>query len=138
MTKWVTIQEASVMLGMSERTIWRRITDGSIEAKLEGTRRLIKVVTEDDNPVIDDMPLTDKNNLIKWLRNELKERNKQIEHLQEEMKNNRDKSDAIIMRLTEEFEAQRLLFLGLKVEKKRDRSFWKLLGKSSGNDDVEQ
>ena len=137
MTKWVTIQEASVMLGMSERTIWRRITDGSIEAKLEGTRRLIKVVTEDDNPVIDDMPLTDKNNLIKWLKNELKERNKQIELLQAEVKSNRDRSDAIVMRLTEELEAQRLLFLGLKVEKKRDRSFWKLLGKSSGNDDVE-
>jgi hypothetical protein len=138
MTKWVTIQEASVMLGMSERTIWRRVSDGSIEAKLEGTRRLIKVVTEDDKAVIDDMPLTDKNNLIKWLHNELKERNKQIELLQAEVKEIRDRSDAIVMRLAEELEAQRLLFLGLKVEKKRDRSFWKLLGKSSGNDDVEQ
>lgn len=136
MTKWVTITEASVILGMSERTIWRRVSSGAIEAKLDGNRKLVKVVTPDDNNVILDMPTTDKDNLIKWFKNELDDRNKHIEQLQEDIKNTRDRSDAIIMKLTEELEAQRLLFQGLKVDKKRDRSFWKLLGKSGDDSDT--
>jgi predicted DNA-binding protein (UPF0251 family) len=131
MTKWVTIPEASVILGVSERTIWRRIADGTYEAKTEGTRKLIKIVTNDDVNVIDDMPSTDKDGMINWLKNQLEDRNKQIDNLHQEIKNNRDKSDAIIMKLTEELEAQRLLFQGIKPEKKRDRSFWKLLGKNN-------
>lgn len=132
----MTITEASVILGMSERTIWRRVSSGAIEAKLDGNRKLVKVVTPDDNNVILDMPTTDKDNLIKWFKNELDDRNKHIEQLQEDIKNTRDRSDAIIMKLTEELEAQRLLFQGLKVDKKRDRSFWKLLGKSGDDSDT--
>jgi predicted DNA-binding protein (UPF0251 family) len=135
MTKWVTISEASVILGVSERTIWRRIADGTYEAKTEGTRKLVKVVTTDDVSVINGMPSTDKDGMINWLKNQLEDRNKQIDNLHQEIKNNRDKSDAIIMKLTEELEAQRLLFQGIKPEKKRDRSFWKLLGKN--NDEPE-
>ncbi|HGJ64728.1 TPA: hypothetical protein ENS27_04980 [bacterium] len=135
MTKWVTISEASVILGVSERTIWRRIADGTYEAKIEGTRKLVKVVTTDDVSVVNGMPSTDKDGMINWLKNQLEDRNKQINNLHEEIKNNRDKSDAIIMKLTEELEAQRLLFQGIKPEKKRDRSFWKLLGKN--NDEPE-
>jgi len=136
MTKWVTISEACVILGMSERTIWRRISDGTIEARLEGTRRLIKVVTDSDENDINIMTATDKDGMIKWFRNELEERNKQIKSLQEEIKNNRERSDTIIMKLTEELEAQRILFQGIKQDKKKDRSFWKLLGKSGDDSDT--
>jgi uncharacterized protein YeeX (DUF496 family) len=133
MTKWVTIQEASVILGMSERTVWRRVADSSIEAKIEDNKKLVKVVTDDDNNVIDGMSLSDKDGLIRWLKNELVERNKQIDKLQIEIKNNRERSDSIIMKLAEEIEFQRQICQGIKPERKRDKSFWRLLGKS-GND----
>jgi hypothetical protein len=90
-------------------------------------------VTDDDNNVIDGMSLSDKDGLIRWLKNELVERNKQIDKLQIEIKNNRERSDSIIMKLAEEIEFQRQICQGIKPERKRDKSFWRLLGKS-GND----
>jgi 5-bromo-4-chloroindolyl phosphate hydrolysis protein len=133
MTKWVTIQEASVILGMSERTVWRKVANGSIEAKTEGKKKYVKIATNDDNNVSIVIAMTDKDDIIKYLKNELEERNKQIEQLRVEIKNNRDRSDAIIMKLAEELEFQRQICQGQKPERKRDKSFWRLLGKS-GND----
>jgi predicted RNA-binding protein with PIN domain len=130
MTKWVTIQEASVILGMSERTVWRKVADGSIEAKSEGKKKYVKIATNDDNNGSIVMTMTDKNDIIKYLKNELEERNKQIEQLRVEIKNNRDRSDAIIMKLAEELESQSRLFQGLKSERKSNKSFWKLLGRN--------
>ena len=130
MTKWVTIQEASVILGMSERTVWRKVANGSIEAKSEGNKKYVKIVTNDDSSDIDVMTMTDKDDIIEYLKNELEERNKQIEHLQTELKNNRERSDSIIMKLAEELEFQRQICQGVKPERKRDKSFWRLLGKN--------
>jgi 5-bromo-4-chloroindolyl phosphate hydrolysis protein len=133
MTKWVTIQEASVILGMSERTVWRKVANGSIEAKSEGKKKYVKIVTGDDSNDAVVMTMADKDGIIKYLKNELEERNKQIENLQTELKNSRERSDSIIMKLAEELEFQRQICQGIKPERKRDKSFWRLLGKS-GND----
>ena len=134
MTKWVTITEAVGILGMSERTIWRRVADGSIEARSEGNKKYVKIVSDDDNSGTIDTSLSDKDGMIKWLKNELEERNKQINRLQEEIKNNRERSDSIIMKLAEEIEFQRQICQGLKPERKRDKSFWRLLGKSNNTE----
>jgi len=136
MTKWVTVSEASVMLGMSERTIRRHVAKGSIEARIEGGRRYIGIEDDADknaNTGGNVMTMLDKDDMVKWLKNELEERNKQMDRLQEEIKNNRERSDSIIMKLAEEIEFQRQICQGLKPERKRDKSFWRLLGKS-GND----
>lgn len=138
MTKWVTVSEASVILGMSERTIWRRVAEGSIEAKSEHGRRYISVdvsIDNDDNVVSNGMTNTDRNDIINFLRTELADRNKLIEQLQTEVKSVRERSDTIIMKLTQELESQRRLFQGLKPGKKKDRSFWNLLGKSDDKTD---
>lgn len=129
MTTWMTISEASVILGMSERTIWRRISEGKLEAKLDGNRRLVKIEVDDDKSDIIGMTMSDKDALIKWLRNELDEKNEQIQRLQMELKQNRERSDAIIMRLTEELEAQRRL---LEQQHTRGKEpFWRRLSKAN-------
>jgi len=133
MAKWVTISEATVILGVSERTMQRRIANGSIEAKVDGKKKYVNIATEGDNGDNNVTPMSDKDDMIKWLKNELDERNKQIERLQIEIKNNRERSDSIIMKLAEEIEFQRQVCQGIKPERKRDRSFWKLLG-ISGDD----
>ncbi len=138
MTKWVTVSEASVILGMSERTIWRHVSKGSIEAKTENGRRYISVDGDSDSNdivVSNVMTKTDNNDIVNYLKTELAERNKLIEQLQTENKSIRERSDTIIMKLTQELEAQRRLFQGLKPGKKKDRSFWNLLGKSGDSDD---
>jgi len=135
MTKWVTVSEASAILGVSERTLWRRVAKGIIEARLEGGRKLVKIDENTDKTAKVSVTMTDKNDIINWLKAELENKNKQIDQLQAELKLNRERSDAIIMKLTQELEYQRKLFQGLKLDKKKDRSFWKLLGKSDDGQD---
>lgn len=130
----MTVSEASVILGVSERTLWRRVAKGIIESRLEGGRKLVKIddnIDKHDNNILS---MTDKNDIIKWLKAEVEMKNKQIEELQAELKLNRERSDAIILKLTQELEYQRRLFQGLKSDKKKDRSFWKLLGKSDSDE----
>ncbi len=134
MTKWVTLAEASGILGISERTIWRRVSNGIIEAKREGRRTLVKIDENTDTYVGQSQSLSDKDDIIKWLKAEIETKNKQIEQLQVELKLNRERSDAIIMKLTQELEYQRLLFQGSKPVKKKDHSFWKLLGKNDSDE----
>ena len=143
MTKWVTISEASVILGMSERTVWRRISEGLLEAKSEDNKRLVKVEVPDDMADVIGMTVSDTGTLIKWLKKEVGEKNEmlerlkielneksnQIKSLEEEIKSNRERSDAIIMRLAEELEAQRLVFEGKQPKDRSNESFWKRFAK---------
>ena len=126
MTTWVTVSQASSILGMSERSIRRHISEGKIESKLEGTRRLVRIDVKDDNAGIIGMTMSDKDALIGWLKNELEERNKQIERLQEEMTRDRERADDMVMRLADELEAQRNILESQQSGRKRSRSFWRL------------
>ena len=133
-TKWVTVAQAAGILGISERSVRRRIAQGSLEAKLENNRRLVKM-TADDGLVTASMTLSDKDALIRWLKNELEERNRQIERLQDEIKRNYERSDTIIMRLADELEAQRNILEGKQPKRKRDDSFWRRLRRLDAGDD---
>ncbi len=146
MTEWLSVSEASVILGMSERTLRRRIAEGKIESKYENGRRFVRLdgvqydSDKDDNL---DMPLSDKDAILKWmrkeldtksemiekLRNEIAIKNEYIQKLQNELKENRERSDAIIIKLAEELEAQRLIFEGHKVKGKSSDSFWRRIAK---------
>jgi hypothetical protein len=81
------------------------------------------------------MTVADKDALIKWLQNELEERNRQIERLQEEIRRNQERSDTIVLRLADELEAQRALFEGKKPRRKRDESFWQRLRRIDSEDE---
>ncbi|MFC1714845.1 hypothetical protein ACFL6S_14350 [Candidatus Poribacteria bacterium] len=135
MTTWVTVSQASGILGMSERSIRRHAAEGKLESRLEGARRLVRVDVPDDNPDIIGMPTSDKDALIRWLKNELEERNKQMNLLQEEMRLGRERSDEIIMRLADELEAQRNILEGRPPRRKRDESFWRRLRRGEINQD---
>jgi len=128
MTKWVTINEAIGILGMSERSIRRHVADGKLQSKIEGNKRLIWIETQNDINGISVMTNKDKDNLIAWLKNQLEEKNKQIQRLQEELKQNRERSDAIVIKLAEELEAQRNILEGKPGKRKRDESIWRRLG----------
>lgn len=128
MSKWVTINEAIDILGMSERSVRRHVKDGKLQSKIEGGRRLIWIESQNVIHDINVMTNKDKDDLISWLKNQLEEKNKQIQRLQEELKQNRERSDAIVIKLAEELEAQRNILEGKPGKRKRDESFWRRLG----------
>lgn len=136
MTKWVTISEAAVILGMSERTVWRKISKGILESRMDKSKRLVKLDEDDkltDDNVIELQTLSDKDALLRWIKNELdrkneiieslrielKEKEKRIEHLEAEIRTIRERSDTIVMKLAEELSAQRMLLEG-KLPKRKD------------------
>ena len=129
MTTWVTVSQASDILGMSERSVRRHVSDGKVASKIEGNRRLVKIETADDSDVIPVMTSSDKDAIIGWLKNELEQKNKQINHLHDEIKQNSERSDAIVMKLMDELEAQRISLTDRQFKKKIDRTFWKRLGR---------
>lgn len=135
MTSWVTVSQASDILGMSERSIRRHIAEAKLESKLEGNRRLIKVAVKDTDVPVIGMPLADRDALIAWLKNELEERNTQIARLLEEMALSRERSDSIVMRLADELEAQRSILEGRQPRRKRDDSFWRRLRRGEDAED---
>jgi len=47
MTAWTPVSEAAAMLGVSERTIWRRIKSETIDSRSENGRTLVKLDDED-------------------------------------------------------------------------------------------
>ena len=135
MTTWVTVMQASDIFGMSERSVRRHISQGKLEAKLDGNRRLVKVEVDDDNIGVLGMTISDKDALVNWLKNELEERNKQIARLQDEIERNHERSDTIIMKLADELEAQRRILEGGLPKKKRDESLWQRLRRAEASDD---
>ncbi|MBD3183081.1 helix-turn-helix domain-containing protein [Candidatus Poribacteria bacterium] len=130
MTKWVTVSQASDILGMSERTVRRYISDGKIQSKMQSGRRMVGVDVADDKVAEIVMSENDKDMIISMLRNELDEKNKQIEKLQEEIRVNHERSDAIIMKLADELEAQRKLLEDRKDDNSRGESLWQKIRRS--------
>lgn len=158
MTEWMTVSEASDILGMSERTLRRHIAEGKIDSKYENGRRFVRISSvavdsvKDDNNVINDMTsmtTTDKDTILKWmrkeldiknemiekLRNELAIKNEYIQKLQNELKENRERTDAIIIKLAEELEAQRLIFEGRQTKGKGSGSFWHRIARKEETQD---
>ena len=135
-TKWVTVAQASDILGMSERSVRRHISQGKIEAKLDGKRRLVKVTVNDDSIGRVGMTTSDKDAMINWLKNELEERNKQITRLQDDIERNHERSDSIIMKLADELEAQRRILEGGQPKRKRDESLWQRLRRPDESDNA--
>ena len=136
-TAWVTVSRAADMLGMSERSIRRHIADGRLSAKLEGGRRLVKVDVTSGGPDMVGMTEADREALIRWLRDELKERGEQVGRLQEEIRASRERSDNIILRLTDELEAQRGLLEGRRSRGEEKRWLWRRK-RGGRNGDVKQ
>lgn len=134
MSKWVTVGQACVILGMSERSVRRHIADDKMDSKLEGKRRLVKIDEVDDNPGMTVMPGLDIDDMVGWLQNELRERNKQIEKLQEELRLTREYSDKIILKLADELKAQRSILEESQSGRKRDSLFWARLRRSKSDE----
>jgi excisionase family DNA binding protein len=79
--RWLTVAEASHVTGVSERTLRRRVSEGRIESKLEGRRRLV-FVTDD---MIPHEAATGTPTLIDQLRRENEYLRGQIEQKDEQI-----------------------------------------------------
>jgi len=121
---WQTLAEACQTLGISQRTLYRRIDKDEIESKLEDKRRMVLVSLPDDKLMADSMAdvadtditaLKDEN---EDLKQQLQERDSQIDELQAESQNLRELLDEKSSQL-HDAEKQAILTDELSADKER-------------------
>ena len=113
--EWRTIAELAVLLGVSDRTVRRRIESGEYEAKKEGRKILVRIDKLDtESGIMADT--VSKDELVDMLRAQvtdikaqLQQKDGQIEALQEELGQAREQSNTIILQLTRQLENQQKL-----------------------------
>jgi excisionase family DNA binding protein len=122
MSKYITIKEYAQQQGVTERTVYRWVTNNDIEVKKVKGVLHVKIDGESD----------DKDELIFTLKSESCHLREQIEYLQRRLEQAQEtidtmqqRSDTIIMQLTKQLEQQTLL-----LEDLRQRSIWQRLKKA--------
>lgn len=96
--QWITVKEAALIRKCTERNILQLIKKEELEARKEGHRWQIR---KDSIEKISEK-LPDNSEFISVLKAELQEKNEQIKQLQEELSNVRERSDTIILALTQQ------------------------------------
>jgi len=129
--EWVTVTDACLKLAISQRTLYRRIDKGLIQSKIEDGKRFVLIELSNDKPLADifvnlaDKALTEQiQRENELLRQQLSEKDKQIEKLQEEISEHSQRTDSIIMQLTRQLESQRMLEAGQRRRRRWSR-LWK-------------
>jgi hypothetical protein len=125
--EWLKMADAASALGISVRTLHRRIVDGVFLTKTENGRKyvLIKDDCQDFLNGRQNDDLADKDAYISHLLKIIKEKDKQIEHLQntldealQESAHSRERSDTIILKLTNQLEQQQFMLEDMRQPKR--------------------
>lgn len=121
MAKWISIAEATQVLGISERSLRYRIAKATIESKLENGKRLVHVEQ-------DTMPHENLNAILHEKDCRIADLQQQVDNLQEQLGRRDETVDHLtqlvaiaqknVLVLTERFQA---------IEDMRKRSFWQRL-----------
>lgn len=116
--KWLTISEAAARLGISTRTLQRRLADGDYQTKTEGNKKYVLLPNVEVNSDIDGI-LAEKDKLIENMSqqvesllrlldeaNQAKERSDQtIQQMQQSTESSKERSDTIVLQLTQQVES---------------------------------
>ena len=98
--KWVTVDEAAAILKVSTSTVRRRIENEKIESKLEDGRRLVWVSDDTQMSSRDEQLITELRTQNEHLRNQVEEKDKQIEKLQEQLAEASHRHDTVVLQMT--------------------------------------
>ena len=126
---WYTIKESIEILGISRKTLYRRMDSGEIESKKVGSARFVKIgdpeetqtVSDDTSQTVSDDTVCDTNDVIRNQQGEIEFLRSQVEYLQTELSDTKTRSDTMILKLTQTVDNQQLLLIASKTP------FWKKL-----------
>jgi len=133
--QWLTIAQACETLGVSERTLRRRLETGTYQTKLEHGRRFVCLPELPDNPNKFDRRNGDE--LVAQLQAEVAHLRDIVDKLTAELAETRqsadeasNRSDSIIMQLSKTLETQQLQLKDqtfLIEDLRQSRPFWQRL-----------
>ena len=118
--EWLTMTEAAAKLGVSERTVQRRVANGDYETKTEHSRKYVRVGDADinadtnstDEQIADSFDnVSDK--VIKMQQEKIEMQKEQIEHLKQllddalqDARESKERGDTIVLSLTRQMDEQ--------------------------------
>ena len=114
---WYTIKESIEILGVSRKTLYRKMDSGEIESKKVGSARFVKIGDPEETQTVSD----DTNDVIRNQQGEIEFLRSQVEYLQTELSDTKTRSDTMILKLTQTVDNQQLLLIESKTP------FWKKL-----------
>jgi excisionase family DNA binding protein len=121
--RWLTLAEACQVLGVSDRTIRRRIDGAQLTSRLEKGRRLIRISATDTRQTVDSH---EADRLVgrleadnEYLRGQLADRDRHFEKLNDELSQVRKRSDMLMMQLTQQLDRAHL-----QLEDLREKHPW--------------
>ena len=106
---WQTVTEACHTLGISQRTLYRRIEKGELESKLEGNRRLVLVDDSQEADGVANVADATDTALLQQVQSEKTHLREQVKALQEELSQTSERHDTIVLQLTRQLETQQRL-----------------------------
>ena len=122
---WYTIKESLEILGISRKTLYRKMDSGEIESKKVGSARFVKIGDPEETQTVSDNTSqtvsNDTNDVIRNQQGEIEFLRGQVEHLQKELSDTKTRSDTMILKLTQTVDNQQLLLIESKTP------FWKKL-----------
>ena len=126
--KWVLVDEAVELLGISRSTLFRKISKGEIEAKKDGGTRYVGIISDTGNETVDtsnetygDTDATANETLISQLTQQVEDLKGQIDYLQKDIERRveaEQRLQTIIMSMSQTQNETQKLLLNAK------RSWW--------------
>ena len=122
---WYTIKESIEILGVSRKTLYRKMDSGEIESKKVGSARFVKIGDPEETQTVSSgtsqTVSSDTNDVIRNQQGEIEFLRSQVEYLQTELSDTKTRSDTMILKLTQTVDNQQLLLIESKTP------FWKKL-----------
>ena len=122
---WYTIKESLEILGISRKTLYRKMDSGEIESKKVGSARFVKIGDPEETQTVSSgtsqTVSSDTNDVIRNQQGEIEFLRSQVEYLQTELSDTKTRSDTMILKLTQTVDNQQLLLIESKTP------FWKKL-----------
>ncbi len=94
--EWITVKDVAKIRNCTDRTVLRMIEKKEVEAKKDGKRWLILKTSLPDDTIPTD------SDMVSFLKAQLQESQEQAKQLQQELHDVRERSDTIILALTQQ------------------------------------
>lgn len=119
--EWLTMTEAAAKLGVSERTVQRRVANGDYKTKTENSRKYVYVGDADvnadtdstDEQTADSFDDVSDKVIIKMQQEKVEMQKEQIEHLKQllddalrDTRESKERSDTIVLSITRQMDEQ--------------------------------
>ena len=105
--EWLTLTEAAARLGISERTLQRRIADETFQTKTEHGRKYVLLTGDGTDTTTDSQNnLSDKDYIIEMQKEQIEHLKQLLDDALQDVRESKKRSDTIVLSITRQMDEQ--------------------------------